>query len=200
MCSWPMTEESPVKPRSRKGELRTRMAAEVMTAHQRGDVGATALRSADYYGPGVLASAFGDRVFPNLIAGKKAQVMGSASTPHSFAYIEDVGRAAAALGTREEALGAVWIAPHAPALTQGAMVEKAGRALGAQPRFSVLSPFTMRLGGLFISAAREGVEMMYEFTDPFVVDSSRIEGAFGLQATPVDDAMARTADWYKARS
>ena len=34
--------------------------------------------------------------FGNLVAGQKAQICGSARLPHSFAYIEDVGRAAAA--------------------------------------------------------------------------------------------------------
>jgi hypothetical protein len=46
---------------------------------------------------------------------------------HSWAYIEDVGRAAAILGTHKESLGQVWIAPHAPAVTQGEMVKTACR-------------------------------------------------------------------------
>ena len=33
----------------------------------------------------------GRMVFGNLVAGKKAQLSGSATQPHSFAYIEDVG-------------------------------------------------------------------------------------------------------------
>ena len=72
-----------------------KMAEEVMRLHSRGEVRATALRSSDYYGPGVVGSALGDMVFGNLVAGKKAQISGSALMPHSFAYIEDVGRAAA---------------------------------------------------------------------------------------------------------
>src|SRR6266498_5327789 len=82
--SKPITEDSPMRPRSKKGELRARMAEEVMAAHQRGDIRATALRSSDYYGPGVLGSALGERVFGNLVAGKKAQLSGSAVIPHSF--------------------------------------------------------------------------------------------------------------------
>ena len=117
--SKPMAEDSPIAPRSKKGDLRAKMADEVMVAYQRGDVRATSLRSSDYYGPGVLGSAMGEMVFGNLVAGKKAQVGGSAKMPHSWAYIEDVGRAAVTLGTHEEALGKVWIAPHAPACTQG---------------------------------------------------------------------------------
>jgi nucleoside-diphosphate-sugar epimerase len=196
-ASKPMTEDSPLAPRSKKGELRMRMAEEVMAAHRRGEASVTALRASDYYGPGVVGSALGGMVFGNLVRGKKAQIQGSAVQPHSFAYIEDVGTAAAILGTRDEALGKVWIAPHAPACTQGEMVEKACRILGIEPRISVLSPTAMRLAGFFIPGARASVEMMYEFTEPFVVDARRMESEFGLKATPVDVGIQRTVEWYR---
>ncbi|MEK6244864.1 MAG: NAD-dependent epimerase/dehydratase family protein [Pseudomonadota bacterium] len=195
--SKPMTENSPIGPASKKGELRQKMAAEVLAAHERGDVRATVLRSSDYYGPGVLGSALGEMVFGNLVAGKKAQIGGSTKMPHSFAYIEDVGRAAAALGTHDKALGQVWIAPHAPARTPGEMVEEACRVLGTEPRISAISPLMMRLAGLFIPAARASVEMMYQFTAPFVVDSSRIERELKLSATPIRAAIERTLAWYR---
>jgi nucleoside-diphosphate-sugar epimerase len=197
--SKPITEDSPIAPVSKKGALRQKMAEEVMTLHSRGEVRTTALRSSDYYGPGVAGSALGDMVFGNLIAGKKAQIGGSARMPHSFAYIEDVGRAAAVLGTYDTALGRVWIAPHAPARTQGEMVQDACRVLGIDTRVSVVSPFMMRLAGLFIPAARASVEMMYEFTSPFVVDSTRIEREFNLSATPIQSGIERTVSWYRER-
>ncbi len=195
--SKPMTEDSPIAPRSKKGELRARMAEEVLAAHKRGELRVAALRSSDYFGPGVLLSALGERVCGNLAKGKKAQLLGSANVQHSFAYIEDVGRAAATLGTREEALGKVWIAPHAPACTQGEMVEKASRVLGVKPQYSVVSPFMLRLVGLFSPGAGESVEMMYEFTEPFEVDSSRMQRVFSLEPTPIDVAIRRTAEWYR---
>jgi nucleoside-diphosphate-sugar epimerase len=192
-----MTEDSPVAPVSKKGALRQKMAEEVMAAHLRGEVRATALRSSDYYGPGVLGSALGERVFGNLVAGKKAQIIGSAKMPHSFSYIEDVGLAAATLGTNDKALGQVWIAPHAPARTQGKMVEDACRVLGIEPRISAVSPLMIRLVGLFTPEARASAEMMYEFTEMFVVDSSRIEREFDLSATPITVGIERTIAWYR---
>jgi nucleoside-diphosphate-sugar epimerase len=174
------------------------MADDLMQAHRRGELQVTALRSSDYYGPGVFGSALGDMVFGNLVSGKKAQLSGSADMPHSWAYIEDVGRAVAILGTRDQALGEVWIAPHAPPKTQGQVVQIAAQSPGIQPQFSVLSPFMMRLGGLFNSNAREMVEMMYEFTQPFVVDSTRFEQAFQVQPTPIEDGIAKTVAWYRA--
>jgi hypothetical protein len=41
--------------------------------------------------------------------------------------------------------------------------------------------------------------MMYQFTAPFVVDSSRIEREFGLSATPIPVAIERTIAWYRDR-
>jgi nucleoside-diphosphate-sugar epimerase len=196
----PINEDSPVAPVSKKGALRRRMAEEVMAAHERGEVRAVAVRSSDYYGPGVTGSSFGELVFGKLVAGKKAQVGGSLTQPHSFAYIEDVGRTAAELGMRDDVLGRVWIAPHAPALTQGEMVEAACRILGLPPAVTAVSPFMMRLAGLFVPGARESVEMMYEFTRPFVVDSSRIERELGLKATPVDVGLQRSVEWYRLRA
>lgn len=198
--SKPMNEDSLIAPRSKKGELRARMAEEVMAANKRGDIRAAALRSSDYIGPGVLGSALGEMVFGNLVSGKKAQVGGSADTLHSFAYIENVGRSAAILGTREEALGKVWITPHGPPVTQRTMVEMASRALGIAPRMTVVSPLMMRIAGIFIPGARATVEMMYEFTEPFVVDSSRFQRTFGVVPTPVDTAIERTVAWYTSRA
>jgi nucleoside-diphosphate-sugar epimerase len=197
--SKPITEHSAIAPVSGKGALRQKMAEQVMAAHVRGEVRAVALRSSDYYGPGVLVSALGERVFGNLVAAKKAELMGSADMPHSFAYIEDVGRAAATLGMSNTGLGRAWIAPHAAARTQGDMVEEACRLLSVEGRVGVISPFMMRLAGLFVPGARASVEMMYEFTAPFVVDSTRMEREFKLSATSIEDGIARTVSWYRER-
>jgi nucleoside-diphosphate-sugar epimerase len=193
-----MTEDTPEKPKSKKGVLRKKMGEEVQVAHRSGEIQAAILRSSDYYGPGVEGSAMGEMVFGNLAAGKKAQAGGSDKMPHSWAYIEDVGKAAAILGTRDEALGQVWIAPHAAPVTQSDMIRMAAVELGAEPNYTVLGTFMMLLGGLFIPAAKASVEMMYEFNAPFVVDSSKFEQAFGLLATPVEDGVKATAEWYKS--
>ncbi len=77
------------------------------------------------------------------------------------------------------------------------MVEKACRTLKINAQMMVVSPLMMRIAGFFIPEARASVEMMYEFTDPFVVDSNRIQRAFGLEPAPVDIAIERTTSWYK---
>ena len=123
-------------------------------------------------------------MFAPLVAGKAAQVTGRLDVPHSVAYIEDVGRAAALLATRDEALGRVWIAPHAPARSQGDLLDLTGEALSRPVGYRVITPSPTRLAGLFNPGARASVEMMYQFTAPFVVASHRFEAHFGLVPTP----------------
>jgi nucleoside-diphosphate-sugar epimerase len=193
-----LTENAPLAPGSKKGRLRAGMTREVLAAHARSELRASVLQSSDYYGPGVRMSQFGERTFLPLLAGRAADVAGRADVPHSYAYIEDVGRAAAALGTSDDALGRVWFAPHAPATTQRAMVEEACRQLGIPPRIRVIGPLMMRMAGLFVPAARESVEMLYQYMAPWVVSSAAIEAAFGLQPTPIAEGLKRTIEWWKA--
>jgi hypothetical protein len=66
-----------------------------------------------------------------------------------------------------------------------------------------LNKMMMTLGGLFIPAAREGVEMMYEFDKPFIADHRQFMQAFGQdfgEPTPHAEAIKRTVAWYKANA
>ena len=56
----------------------------------------------------------------------------------------------------------------------------------------------MWMGGLFIPEAKETVEMMYEFEQPFIVDSNKFEDTFGMQATPMREAIKETVVWYRS--
>jgi hypothetical protein len=39
--------------------------------------------------------------------------------------------------------------------------------------------------------------MLYEFEEPFVVDHSDFERAFGMSATPLRQAIGETVRWYR---
>jgi nucleoside-diphosphate-sugar epimerase len=42
--------------------------------------------------------------------------------------------------------------------------------------------------------------MLYEFTEPFVVDSSAIERELDLKATPMAEGMKRTVEWFQSKA
>ena len=45
---------------------------------------------------------------------------------------------------------------------------------------------------------RELPEMQYQFEEPFIVDSSKITSPLGVQATPVEQALADTLASYRS--
>jgi len=195
----PMTEDMPYNAHTKKGQVRAKMSQELMAAQQRGEVRAVIARASDFYGAGVKDSALGGRVFEPLLAGKAAQIAGNPDVPHTYSYMEDVGRALAILGRDDRADGQIWHIPNAPALTTRQIIQLAAEISGVPPKFSALGKLMLRLGGLFIPPAREMIEMMYEFEQPFVVDSSKFTRTFGVEATPYRDGLTKTIAWYKAQ-
>ena len=59
------------------------------------------------------------------------------------------------------------------------------------------SPWMMHFLGLFDKTISETVEMMYEWTSPYAIDTSKAEKAFGWTATPLVTAIHQTLLWCK---
>jgi nucleoside-diphosphate-sugar epimerase len=195
----PMTEDSPFLARTRKGRTRGGMSRAALQAHRDGRLRVTAGRGSDFFGPWGLNSSMGERAFLPLLRGKPAQLVGRTDLPHTHTFTRDFGRALVMLGERAEADGRVWNVPNdSPHVTQAEMIRMFAQAAGVPARLSGMGRAMMAFGGLFVPEARETVEMMYEFDRPFVVDSRRFEQTFGMQATPLQEALQVTADWYKS--
>ena len=193
----PIHEGLPYAATTRKGRTRAAMAEAVMTAHQAGTARATIGRGADFYGPWVLGSTLGERAILPALQGKSASLVGNIDLPHTYTYIDDFGKALVILGERDEALGQVWHVPNPPTLTQRELMTLFFEEIGQPPKMSGMGRLMMWFGGLFIPAARESVEMMYQFEKPFVVDSGKFVRAFGDIATPHRDAVKATVAWYR---
>ncbi|MEW6179362.1 MAG: SDR family oxidoreductase [Chloroflexota bacterium] len=193
----PIHEEMPYAARTRKGQLRARMATAALEAHQKGRLPVVIGRASDFFGPRVLSSTLGERVFVPALQGKTASFVGKLDLPHSFTYIQDFGKALVRLALEEQSYGQVWHIPTAPALTQRQIGEMISEILGQPVKMSGTGRFMMMIGGLFIPEARESVEMMYEFEKPFVVDSTKFTRVFGQTATPMREALIETINWYR---
>lgn len=196
----PLTEELPHNAHTRKGRVRAEMTEALFAAHHAGTIRAASARGSDFFGPGVLGSAVGDRVFGPALQGKKAQFTGKLDLPHTFTFIDDFGEAMVLLGEREEALGQAWHVPNdRPTITQREFGNLIFADINLPPKMSAMGRTMMRIGGLFIPEAKETVEMMYEFEKPFVVDSSKFQEAFQAKPTPIEQAIAQTVSWYRSR-
>jgi len=195
----PLTEDLPHAPNTRKGAVRARMSEELMEAHASGRVRVAVGRASDFFGPRVLVSAAGEQVFGRAVEGKGARVAGDPDQPHTYTYMPDIGRGLVVLGEREEALGQAWHLPSPETVTTrefvGMIFEEAGRPARVQAAPKIL----LRAIGLFNPQIRETIEMLYEFEEPFVVDHSRFERAFGEHATPLKEAIGETVRWYRGK-
>lgn len=182
----PMTESTPIRPSSRKGEIRAELLQMLDAASTQRGLDVTVGRSADFYGPGASTSVFNMFAVDAAVAGKPPRWLFDANLPHSMTYTPDLGRALAVLGTDERARGRSWHLPTAPALTGAEYLALAG----GEGRPRLMSATTMRLGAIFSSAARETLEMAYQFTAPYHFDSSAFERTFGVEPTPYAEGIA----------
>jgi nucleoside-diphosphate-sugar epimerase len=195
----PMTEDLPNAATTRKGRTRAAMSEALLAAHRRGELRVAIGRGSDFFGPGVVESLLGERVFGPAAAGKAAQAIGNPDLPHTYTFIDDFGRALATLGQHDRALGQIWHVPNPETLTTRQVITMIYEELGLPPKISTVSRTMLRLAGLFVPGARETVEMLYEFEHPFVVDSGKYVQAFGDHATPMRDAIRQTVAWYRRR-
>jgi nucleoside-diphosphate-sugar epimerase len=190
-------EGLPYNAQTRKGRTRAQMAESAMAAHRAGKLRVAIGRGSDFFGPGVLNSAMGERVFLPALKGKTASAGGSLDLPHTYTYIEDFGQALATLGERDEALGQIWHVPNPETVTQRQLITTVFKEIGLPPKMSGMGKWMLSIGGLFIPEARESVEMLYEFEKPFIVDYSKFKRAFGDHVTHLDRAIQQTVAWYR---
>ena len=194
-----LTEDLPHAPNTRKGAVRSRMSQELMDAHASGRVRVAVGRASDFFGPRVLVSAAGEQVFGRAVEGKAAQVAGHPDQPHTYTYVPDVGRGLVILGEREEALGQAWHLPCPETVTTREFVGMIFEKVGKPARVQAAPKILLRAIGMFNPGIRETIEMLYEFEEPFVVDHSRFERAFGQRATPLEEAIGNTVRWYRGK-
>jgi len=191
-----ITEATPENPTSTKGTVRRSMARDALAAHAAGRLRVALTRPANYFGPHYDQT--GTTVFAKAGLGKSMQFLGRADQPHSFSYVPDAGAAMAAIGTSESGWGQVWITPVQPPMTQADFAERIWRAAGQSgtPKASYVGSGMLRFVGLFSPSARAVVEMMYEYTAPFVASSAAFESEFGASPTSTDEAIAATLRAY----
>ncbi|MEV7608534.1 NAD-dependent epimerase/dehydratase family protein [Microbacterium sp. NPDC089320] len=183
--SGPMTESTPLAPRSAKGEVRAQALRTLYAAAERG-LDLVVGRSADFYGIDAPTSVVNRFVVDRIAARQRPMWLYDADLPHSLTWVPDIADGLAVLGADPRAAGRVWHLPTAPPLTGREYVEAAA---GRGARLAVMGGLTMRLGALFDTAARETHEMRYQYSVPYVLDSSLFESTFGVEPTPVAEAM-----------
>ncbi len=193
----PLTEDLPYAATTRKGRVRAHMAEDLLAAHRSGKVRVAIGRASDFFGPNALVSSAGERVFLPALSGKASQVVGNANLPHTYTYVPDIGKGLVILGERDEALGQAWHLPSAQTVTTRQFIEMIFSETGYPARIQAVPNLILKTLALFNPTMREVAEMLYEFDEPFIVDSSRFERTFGNHATPLQEAIHTTVEWFR---
>ena len=172
-----MTEETPFNPNSKKGEVRAKIATQLLGEIKAGNLKGMIVRGADFYGPGAALSLIHSTVTERLKAGKGAQWIGDKKKIHTFTYTPDAGKTVALLGNAEEAYNQTWHAlTCAEKITGEKFIQIAYEIMNMPDKgVQAMSKTGVRVLGLFIPVLREFVEMMYQFENDYVFDSSKAQ-------------------------
>jgi hypothetical protein len=201
MVEGPITEDSPIAPHGRKGEIRAQMWRDALSLHQEGRIRATELRASDYVGTGMGAqSLVNSFVIKPAMRGRAGWlVMGNPDAVHTWTAGRDVARLAARLATEAQdspAWGRPWHVPSAEARSMAQVAADTAALVGATPRRPHRVPTVLvDAVALVYPLLRELKETRHEFERPFVLDSTRTQRTFGLEATPWDVTLKETVDY-----
>jgi nucleoside-diphosphate-sugar epimerase len=191
----PLAEDRPMRPCSRKGELRARLVGELLDAQARGELRATVARASDYFGPGAATMAlYGDGFVRGLARGRPAILLGDPDLPRSYSYVPDVAAGLAALGADPgRADGQVFNLPVAwRDGTTRDFVARFAAELGVRAKTLRVPRWVFRTVGLFSRQLGAVAEMIYQWESPYVVDDTRFNRTFGTEATTIDEAVRDT--------
>ncbi|HSV40519.1 MAG TPA: epimerase, partial [Nocardioidaceae bacterium] len=154
---------------------------------------AVEVRGSDYLGAPMGDNGHVPRVIPRALQGKGVTVIGSPDQPHTFTDVLDMGRALALVATEESAWGRVWHAPSNAPRTQAQAVNDVLASVGAKPvKVKGMPKALLSMVGPFVPLVRELQETAYMFTGPYIMESSAIGTAYGLEPTPWDEVCRRT--------
>jgi nucleoside-diphosphate-sugar epimerase len=186
-------EQLPRASTGRKGVTRARMEDQLLQAHRAGKVRVSIGRLSDYYGPNGPNTTVSALVFEKAIAGKAMQWPGRSDVPHTLHYLADAARGLLMIGNEDRADGQVWHLPAPDPITGDQFMALVNDHITTPVKTKTIGTQMMRVGGLFSSEAKETVECMYQWTAPFVIDSSAFIRTFGpVETTPHPLAIRNT--------
>jgi len=193
----PINENTPNNPLGTKGTVRAEMSDDLLAAHKDGKVNIAIGRASDFYGPRVLASILGERVFKPALAGKTISMLGNLDVPHSYIYIKDFAKGLVTLGQEPNALGEIWHIPAAEALTTRELLHLIFNETKKTPKAQTAPPIITKILAVFNPVIKELLEVMPTYNNSYIVDHSKFQNVFGSEVTPHKEAIKETVSWYK---
>lgn len=185
-----MTESALIDPPSEKGKVRQKLRGMIMQETEKNNLTALIARAADFYGPENKNSALSIMVVENFRKGKKAQVFGNPDRIHTYTYTPDAAKATALLGNTPDAYNQEWHVPTTKEkLTTRQWIELIAKEMDKKPSIQAVPAFMLKALGIFVPVMKEFPEMLYQYEQDYILDSSKYEKRFGLMATSPEEGI-----------
>ncbi|HEY2639230.1 MAG TPA: NAD-dependent epimerase/dehydratase family protein [Streptosporangiaceae bacterium] len=187
----PITHKTPLAATHPKLRLRADMWRDALALQEAGRIRVTEVRGSDYIEANSLLSTVMGKP---LLAGKRAYSPSPLDVPHSWTSVTDAARALTTAAADERAFGQAWLVPTNPALTLRQLATRFAEVNGAPKAKVTAIPYpVLWTTGLFSPVVKELRTTRYQFTRPFVIDSSMTTQTFGLEPIPLDEALRDAA-------
>ena len=185
-----MSESAKINAPSKKGLVRQQLHEMIMNEVSKGTLTALIARSADFYGPDNKSSALSLMVVDNFLKCKKAQAFGDVNRIHTYTYTPDAAMATALLGNTEDAYNQVWHVPTtSEKFTTKQWINLIADEMKVAPKIQMVPMWMIKLLGLFMPIMKEFPEMMYQYEQDYIFDSSKFEKRFGISAISPKDGI-----------
>jgi nucleoside-diphosphate-sugar epimerase len=193
-----VAETHPREPQTRKGRYRKEQEDLVLEAHAAGRIAGLIVRLPDFYGPHADLS-LANPIFRAALAGKTANWIGPAGTPHEFVFVPDTGPVVAELAARDDCYGEAWNFGGPGAIAGVDFITRIYRAAGRQPKYRSAGRGLLTVLGWFNPLMRELPEMLYLEETPVILDDSKLAAKLGgLHKTSYDEGIRQTLEWMRA--
>lgn len=184
-----ITEESPISPVSKKGQVRAEVYNLIMKAVEKNDVKVIIARAPDFFGTNIKTSMLMNIVYLPFSKGKKAQWFCGLDYVHTMGYVPDLAAGTAILGNSPDGWNRVWNLPtDKEALTGRQWISLFAQEMGVADKATVIPALAVKLLGLFVPVLAETYEMLYQYDRDYYFDSSRFCKQFNY--TPKSNAEA----------
>lgn len=194
-----MTERTPYRPSSKKGEIRARVAMLLENEIAQNNITATIARAADLYGPFATKTSLPYlMVFDKLMRGKRAQWMVNINQPHSYTYTIDSANGLYLLANTADSFNQVWHLPtYNPGIDGKTLINMAAKELVVAPKYSILPKLAIKLAGLFNKTVSEVYEMLYQCEFAYEFDSSKFNNHFDYKPKSYSEGIRETVEFLK---
>lgn len=196
--SVPFDETESQNPDSKKGIVRKKIAATILSAHKAGKVRAVIGRSADFYGPNCINSSLYVMVLKRMLRGKMPQWFGKPKSEHTYAFTSDNGRALVELALDPTTYGEVWHLPVGTKITTEDFIGLINNELQTNYPISFAPRPLFNLLALFVPLVKELKEMMYQFDQPYVMSYEKFGAKFpNFKVTSYEAGIKQMVDSFK---